>query len=169
MKWCLIAVCPLIATVLTAAVAEESAPSPTCGDRGLLLTISVPEGPHKAATPLPLQFSITNTGLGDVILPNNLTYARSEDPELKVPVVGAGMFIICQTERGDFIKYKGAYIKIHGSGTTLKSKQELKAYSLDLAKCFDLPTGRYEVQLLFTRQHSGFLDGASNRITITVK
>jgi len=169
MKWYLIAVCSLIATVLTAAVAEESVPSPTCGDRGLLLTISVPEGPQKAATPLPLQFSITNTGLGDVILPNNLTFARSEDLEGKVPVIGSGMFIICQTERGDFIKYKGYYAKVSGPGTTLKSKQELKVYSLDLAKCFDLPAGRYEVQLLFTRQHSGFLDGASNRITITVK
>ena len=169
MKWYLIAVCPLIATVLTAAVAEESAPSPTCGDRGLLLTISVPEGLQKVGGPIPLRFTIANTTTNDIRLPDNFTYGTSEDAETKIPVIGSGMFIICQTERGDFIKFKGHYARVDGLGTILKAKQELQPYTLDMAKCFDLPAGRYEVQLLFTRQHSGFLDGASNRITITVK
>jgi hypothetical protein len=161
MKWYLVAVCPLITTVLTAAVAEESAPSPTCGDRGLLLTISVSEGLQKVGGPI--------TTTNDIRLPNNITYGTSEDAETKMPVIGSGMFIICQTERGDFIKFKGYYARVDGLGTILKAKQELQPYTLDMAKCFDLPAGRYEVQLLFTRLHSGFLDGASNRITITVK
>jgi len=169
MKWYLIAVCPLIATVLTAAVAEESAPSPTCGDRGLLLTISVPEGPQKVGGPIPLRFTIANTTTNDIRLPSNFTYGTSEEAKTKMPTIGAGMYIICQTERGDFIKYKGYYAEASGRGTILKAKQEVQPYTLDIAKCFDLPAGRYEVQLLFTRQHSGFLDGASNRITITVK
>jgi len=58
---------------------------------------------------------------------------------------------------------------VHGPGTLLKAKQELQPYTLDMAKCFDLPAGRYEVQLLFAKLKGGFLDGASNRITITVK
>jgi hypothetical protein len=169
MKYCLLAV-GLIGVMLVAAVrAGDAPPVLTCGDRGLLMKITVPEGPQKAGEAIPMKLSITNTTAADVQLPNNLTYAVDADPGLNKPMVGAGVFIVCQTESGDFLKYKGGYVKASGSGTPVKAGQELKAYTLDLAKCFDLPAGRYEVQLLFTTKHSGFLDGASNRISITIK
>jgi hypothetical protein len=160
----------LIGAVVAAAAWAGKAPSePACGDRGLLLRIAVPDGPQKAGEALPMKFSVTNTGPAEMLLSPNLLYALDEEPAIKKPVVGSGLFVICQTERGDFVKFKGGWVKASGPGTPLKAGEELKAYTLDLAKCFDLAPGKYEVQLLFTRDHSGFLDGASNRVKLIIQ
>lgn len=161
----------LTALVFTVAAAKQSPDTPTCGDRGLLLRISVPEGPHKAKAKIPLTFTVANTNQNDVYLPIGFTYARDFDKDAKTCVIGSGTFILCQKRyrRGDYLKFKGAYPKVNGTGQTVKAGQEIEAYSIDLAKCFDLSSGQYDVQLLFTRRYSGFLDGASNRITITVE
>jgi|WetSurMetagenome_2_1015567.scaffolds.fasta_scaffold27536_6 hypothetical protein len=169
MKRALLAVGLVSVLIVAGAVAAEKAAGPTCGDRGLLLKISLPDGPQKAGGPIPMQFSITNTGSANVDLPLNLTRGVDEDREVKMSLIGSGAYIICQTERGEFLKFKGGWVEADGLPTTLKAGEELKAYTLDLAKCFDLPPDRYEVQILFTKQHSGFLDGATNRVSLTVK
>lgn len=159
----------LTALILTAFAAKESANTQTCGDRGLLLRISVPEGPYKAKGKIPLTFVITNTSNRDVHMPTGFTYACNFDKDAKTCVIGSGTFIICQKQGGDHLKFKGGYAKISGEGKRLKPGQEIKAYTIDLSRCFYLTPGKYDVQLLFTRRYSGFIDGASNRITMTVK
>ena len=169
MKRITVATILLTALVFTAAAAKQSPDTPTCGDRGLLLSISVPEGPHKAKAKIPLTFTVANTNQNDVYLPIGVTYARDYDKDAKTCVIGSGTFIICQKQGGDCLKFKGGYTKVDGIGQTVKAGQEIEAYSIDLAKCFDLSSGEYDVQLLFTKRYSGFVDAASNRITIKVE
>ncbi len=159
----------LVALVLLGAAAKKGKTHRTCGDRGLLTAISVPAGPHKANAKIPLTLGITNTGNTPVHITSGFTYARDLDKDTKTCVIGSGTFIICQKQAGAYLKFKGGYVKVTGTGQLLKAGQKIKAYTIDLAKCFDLAPGKYDVQLLFTRRYSGFIDGASNRITITVK
>ena len=149
--------------------AGEPASTPTCGDRGLLLSISVPKGPHEANGKIPLTFVITNTNKKDVLVPIGFTYYVRFDKDTKTCLIGSGTFIICQRQAGRHLKFKGHYARVSGAGQALKAGQELKAYTIDLAKCFDLTPGTYDVQFLFTKRYSGFIDAASNRITVTLK
>jgi hypothetical protein len=159
----------LIGAVVAAAAWAGKAPSePACGDRGLLLKIAVPDGPQKAGEALPMKFSVTNTGPADAMIPIGLAHAVSEDAQTKMPAVCEGTYIICQTEQGDFVKYKGHYAFIDGLVTALKPGEELQAGTVDLSKCFDLKPGKYEVQLLFARLNGALIDGASNRVSITI-
>jgi len=169
MKQISVAAILLTALVFTVAATKEPVSTRTCGDRGLLLTISVPEGPHKAEGRIPLTFAIANTSRTDVHIPTGLTYARDYDKDAKTCLIGSGTFIICQKQAGDHLNFKGGYVKVSGPGRTLKRREELEAYTIDLAKCFNLTPGKYDVQLLFTKRYSGFIDAASNRITITVR
>lgn len=169
MKQVPVAAVLLIGLVLVAGTAKERTTTRTCGDRGLLLTISVPGGPHKTKAKIPLTFVIANTNKKDVHIPVGFTYTRDFDKDAKTCVIGSGTFIMCQRQAGEYLKFKGGYAKVDGVPRTLKAGQELKAYTIDLAKCFDLGPGKYDVQLLFTKRYSGFVDAASNRITITLK
>ena len=63
----------LTTLVFTVAAAKQSPRTPSCGDRGLLLTISVPKGPHKARAKIPLSFTVVNTGKNVVYLPVGFT------------------------------------------------------------------------------------------------
>ncbi len=169
MKSITVAIILLTALVFTAAAAKQSPDTPTCGDRGLLLTISVLEGPHKAKAKIPLTLTVTNTNQSDMHLPTGFAYARDIDKDANTYLLGLGMFIICEKQAGDYLKFEGGYARVGGAGRTVKAGQEIEAYSIDLAKCFDLSSGEYDVQLLFTKRYSGFVDAASNRITIKVE
>ncbi len=159
----------LTVLILTVYAARESANTRTCGDQGLLMTISAPEDPHKADARIPLTFVITNTNTYDVHMPTGFTYARNFDKGSGTCVIGSGTFIICQRQAAEHLKFKGHHTRVDGMGHILKAGQKLKAYTLDLTKCFDFTPGKYDIQLLFTKRYSGYIDAASNRITITVK
>ena len=79
------------------------------------------------------------------------------------------MFLICQKADGDFLKFKGLAFKASEAGRKLAAGDTYQAMTVDLARCFDLEPGTYDVQLLFTTRYSGFVDAASNRITFTVR
>ena len=169
MKQISVIVLLLLALVLSMCADKQSPDTKMCGDHGLLLTISVPEGPHKVKAEIPLTFTITNTIEKDVYIPIGFTYAHDFDKDAKACVIGSGTFIICQKQNGDYLTFKGVYTKVDGIAQTLKAGEELKTYTIDLAKCFDLTPGKYDVQLLFTKRYSGFIDAASNRITFSVR
>jgi hypothetical protein len=158
----------LLALVLCMSADKKSPDTKICGDQGLLLTISLPKGLYKVKAEIPLTFTITNTNEKDMNIPIGFTYAHDFDKDAKTCAIGSGTFIICQKQNGDYLKFKGVYTKVDGIGQTLKTGEELKTYTINLAKCFDLTPGKYDVQLLFTKRYSGFIDAASNRITFSV-
>ena len=157
------------AVVIAVAACKEPADSLMCGDHRLLLTISIPDGHYKPKAEIPLTFAITNTSERNTFIPITLTYARDFDKDAKTCALGSGTYIICQKQNGEFLEFKGVRVRAIGPAQLLRAGQALKAYTIDLAKWFDLKPGTYDVQLLFTKRYSGFIDAASNRLTITVK
>jgi len=140
---------------------------PACGDRGLLLTISVPGDRFNAGQVIPMTFDIKNAGSKDVSIPIGFRFANN-DRGTKLPHIGSGTFVICRNDKGDYLKFKGRHSKVSGVSLRLPPGEKIKAYTLDLSQCFDLKPGIYDIQLLFTKRYSGFIDGASNRITLKV-
>ena len=153
-----------IAVALVAA--GEAIKHQQCGDRGLLLSISTPKAIYQTAEAIPLTFVIVNTNKTQILIPTAFGYANTKKKPFSI---SSGMFIICQNQKGEYQKFQGAYFKASGPGTMLKAGEEFKASTTDLTKFFVLKAGTYDIQLLFTKRYSGFIDAASNRITITVK
>ena len=153
-----------IAVALVAA--GEAIKHQQCGDRGLLLSISTPKAIYQTAEAIPLTFVIINTNKAQIYMPVSFGHADTKETPFSIC---SGMFIICQNRKGEYLKFQGAYFKACGYLTMLKAGEEFKASTIDLAKFFDLAPGTYDIQLLFTKKYSGFIDAASNRITITVK
>jgi len=159
---------PFMALVCTVSLAQQPEGPPGCGDRGLLFAISAETPEREARGAIPLKFVITNTSKDSVHIPVGLTCAEF-DQSLGKYLIGSGVYVICQRSDGEFLKFKGSHIKASGPGKTLQAGKRVTAFTLDLAKCFDLAPGTYDVQLLFTRRYSGFADAASNRVTISVE
>ena len=114
--------------VIVASAGTEPDIRKTCGDRGLLLTISMPEGRHKPEARIPLTLTIANTSPDAVHLPSGFTYAQESDEGRKTVAIGSGTFIICQRQGGEYLTFKGGYAKVDGAGQTLKAGQAVKAF-----------------------------------------
>jgi hypothetical protein len=158
----------LIAGTLTLAMASNAEKHEQCGDLGLLLSISTPKAMYQTEETVPLTFLIVNTNKYEMLLPTAFGQANTTETPASIP---SGMFIICQSQKGQYLNYrdKVAIFKASGPGIPLRPGQQFTASTIDLTKFFDLAPGTYDIQLLFAKKYSGFIDAASNRITITVK
>jgi len=157
-----------IAGTLTLAMASDTKEHKQCGDLGLLLSISTPKATYQTAETVPLTFLIVNTNKHERFLPTAFGQANTTETPASIPW---GMFIVCQSQKGQYLNYrdKVAFFKASGSGILLEPGQQFTASTIDLSKFFDLAPDTYDIQLLFAKKYSGFIDAASNRITITVK
>ena len=134
------------------------------GSRGLVFTVSMPTNEFAKSQAMSLSLVIKNTVQSPAAIPS--LFAHDEDSSV---ALRSGMFLICQKANGDFLNFKGLNFKASEAGRSLAAGDTCKAMTVDLARCFDLEPGTYDVQLLFTTRYSGFVDAASNRITFTVR
>ena len=134
------------------------------GSKGLVFTISQPTNSFGKAEAVPLSLAIKNTGQSATEVPSLLAHDEGSSVALR-----SGMFLICQKPNGDFLTFKGLHFKASEAGHNLAPGDAFHAMTVDLARCFDLEPGTYDVQLLFTTRYSGFVDAASNRITFTIR
>jgi len=156
----------LMFIVVVLVAAAEQVKHKQCGDMGLLLKISTSKITYEIAEAIPLSFIIVNTNNHKMLLPTAFGNANTAETP---PCISSGMFIVCQSQKGQHLNFKGGYFKASGPGILLRPGQQFSASTTDLTKFFDLKPGTYDIQLLFTKRYSGFIDAASNRITITVK
>ena len=157
----------LAVTMLTIGISPcqaEQQMTKSVGLKGLVFTISQPTNSFGKAQAVPLSLVITNTGQSPTQIPS--LYANDDGSSV---ALRSGMFLICQMPNGDFLKFKGLNFKASEAGRSLAAGDTCQAMTVDLARCFDLEPGTYDVQLLFTTRYSGFVDAASNRITFTVR
>ncbi len=134
------------AVVALAAVQAQADDRLACGDRGLLLTISVPQGTYKADAQIPLTLDVLNTGQEQIHTPTGFTYTGESRDSAKTVIIGSGTYIICEDQKtGKSVSFKGLHAKVSGPGRTVKAGEKIKAYTLDLKKCFNLEAGRCDV------------------------
>ena len=134
------------------------------GSKGLAFTIYQPTNSFVKGQSVLLTLVVKNTGQSPTQIPSLFAHEEGSSVTLR-----SGMFVICQKANGDFLKFKGLCLKASEAGRSLGAGETYRAMTLDLARCFDLEPGTYDVQLLFTTRYSGFVDAASNRITFTVR
>ena len=133
---------------------------------GIVPAISVPTGLYRTGAKIPLTLVLRNTSEKDVLIPVGATYARVTANG--ICLIGSGSYIVCRKRGGGYLQFKGGYVKATGVSRTLKAGQKITAFTIDLAKCFNLTPGTHDVQMVFTKKYSGFMDAASNRIAVTV-
>jgi len=157
----------LVATMLAISIspccAEEQV-TESVGSKGLVFTIYQATNSFAKGQAVSLSLVVKNSGQSPIQIPSFIAHDEGSSVALR-----SGMFLICQKANGDFLKFKGLHFKISEAGRSLGIGESYQAMTIDLARCFDLEPGTYDVQLLFTTRYSGFVDAASNRITFTVR
>ena len=131
------------------------------GSLGLVFSAALPKDQFTEGEAIPFELTVVNATEQQRTIPAVFV---QDDPL----VIRSGMYLICQQDRTTLL-FQGLFFKASEAGLDIKPGGSHRAFTLDLAKCFDLVPGTYDIQVLFSTRYSGFVDAASNRLTLTVK
>ncbi len=134
---------------------------------GLVFALSTPKNQYMDGESIPLTLTLRNTRDFQIRIPGGL-YANADEVP---PSLMSGIQVICQSRHngGPILPFKGNFFKSFSVGREVRSGETFTAIKgLDLTQCFDLNPGQYDIQILFHNRYSGFINAASNRISLTI-
>lgn len=130
----------------------------------LQLTIKSDKQAYEVGEEIKLSMSIENISDKDVLIPSSfISYTDG------YKAIRYGLNINVKDSKGNKLEFLGAHFKSSDTGTVLKVGEIRNAFKINLLDWFSInKADKYNVQIVSTSQHSGFIDATSNTITIEV-
>lgn len=153
----------VIASAASLACAADETPS--VGAMGLTFSLRLPKAEFTAGEPIPLRLVVRNTSEHARRIPAFIG-GNTRDG---VPLLRWGARLVCHKDMRTTLRYEGTYVKATGGTVVVDPGATHEGFELDLAKCFTLGEGPFEIQLMLASLQSLFPDAASNRLKFSVR